>query len=198
MIPERFIVVCPEGHVDDFPVAEWLHRNSKTPYSPTTCKIRRSTGGASAALTGVYYQCTCGARETMARVTKPGVLTSELGYKCRGAKPWLGIDEDVENPCGNEEVKVLLRGATNVWFADTRSSIYIPTDDGATNRTILAILEKYYTRLSNSRVNGEFNRDFIDILADSHNVDKDELFRAFIRRERFGQNLCCCIRLHIL
>ena len=183
MIPERFIVVCPEGHVDDFPVAEWLHRNSKTPYS-STCRIRRSTGGTSAALTGVYYQCTCGARESMAGATKPGVLAKVLGYKCRGAKPWLGIEEDRETPCGCEEVKVLLRGATNVWFADTRSSIYIPTDDGATKRAILAILDQFYSTVNTTRVNGEFNRAFIDMLANSHNVDKDELFRAFVRREK--------------
>ena len=28
MIPERFIVVCPQGHIDDFPVAEWVHHDS--------------------------------------------------------------------------------------------------------------------------------------------------------------------------
>ena len=26
LIPERFIVICPDGHIDDFPVAEWLHQ----------------------------------------------------------------------------------------------------------------------------------------------------------------------------
>ena len=28
LIPERFIVICPDGHIDDFPVAEWLHHGS--------------------------------------------------------------------------------------------------------------------------------------------------------------------------
>ncbi len=29
MIPERFVVVCPEGHIDDFPVAEWVHSDGE-------------------------------------------------------------------------------------------------------------------------------------------------------------------------
>jgi hypothetical protein len=34
LIPERFIVVCSDGHIDDFPIAEWVHNNPKIP-SPT-------------------------------------------------------------------------------------------------------------------------------------------------------------------
>lgn len=45
MIPERFIVICPEGHIDDFPVAEWLHYGSGHTYDPNTCQIRRSREG---------------------------------------------------------------------------------------------------------------------------------------------------------
>ena len=37
MIPERFVVVCPEGHIDDFPIAEWTHsgeQNAAYTYDP--------------------------------------------------------------------------------------------------------------------------------------------------------------------
>ena len=74
MIPERFIVVCPEGHVDDFPVAEWLHSDSDHRYNPSSCKIRRSTGGTSASLSGVRYYCTCGASKSISGSHRvPGV-----------------------------------------------------------------------------------------------------------------------------
>lgn len=43
MIPERFIVVCPEGHVDDFPIGEWVHFDSGKTYDREKCRIRRST-----------------------------------------------------------------------------------------------------------------------------------------------------------
>ena len=131
MIPERFIVICPDGHIDDFPVAEWLHHDSGHTYVPIEnggkCKIRRSTGGASASLSGVFYECACGAKKSIAGATMPGAL-AKIGYKCKGAKPWLGIEADHDHPCGNPEIRVVLRGATNVWCADTRSALYIPTD----------------------------------------------------------------------
>lgn len=182
LIPERFVVICPEGHIDDFPVAEWLHYGSGHTYNPDTCKIRRSTGGASASLSGVFYECSCGARRSIAGATRPGAL-AKIGYTCKGSKPWIGKESDEETPCGSTEVRVVLRGATNVWFADTRSSIYIPTDDEQTEKKIISILDDFFDTLSASRVNGEWNHEFINILADRNRVDKDKLYNAFIRRD---------------
>lgn len=181
LIPERFVVVCPDGHIDDFPVAEWLHHGYKHPYDPDTCVIRRSTGGTSAALTGVFYECSCGAKKSISGATRPGALQN-IGYICRGTKPWLGIEKDEENPCGRDDVKVLLRGATNVWFADTRSSIHIPTEDENTNRKILGILSQYFEFLNTHRINGEWNREFINMLADKDSLDRDELYNAFVEK----------------
>lgn len=188
LIPERFIIICPNGHIDDFPVAEWLHADSGHTYSPIenggTCKIRRSTGGASASLSGIFYECTCGAKKSIAAAKHPGAL-GRIGYRCKGAKPWLGIDKDDENPCTckPEDMQIVLRGATNVWFADTRSSIYIPTDDEQATKRIIAILDRYYDEVSAARVNGEWNRMIIDILANTNHVDKEALFQAFLKRE---------------
>lgn len=183
LIPERFIVICPDGHIDDFPVAEWLHQDAGYRYNPETCKIRRSTGGTSASLSGVYYECTCGARKNIAGATRPGAL-SKIGYRCKGSKPWLGIDSDEEHPCGRTDVRVVLRGATNVWFADTRSSIYIPTDDEQATKKILAVLDEFFDSVSARRVNGELDRSFIYMLADAKHVDREALYNAFIRRDQ--------------
>lgn len=186
LIPERFIVICPEGHIDDFPVAEWLHQKPEFKYNPDTCKIRRSTGGASASLSGVFYECSCGARENIAGATKPEAL-AKIGYKCKGTKPWLGMISDEDNPCGSTETRVVLRGATNVWFADTRSSIHIPADDDHTSKRIIAILDQYYDRLNSQRIDGEWNRTLIDSLAIMKGLNKDDLYNAFLKREQ-GQN----------
>lgn len=188
LIPERFVVICPNGHIDDFPVAEWLHDDDKYEYHPVEeggkCKIRRSTGGTSASLSGVYYECTCGAKKSIAPAMLPGAL-GRVGYRCRGTKPWLGLEKDDENPCSCDpkELRIVLRGATNVWFADTRSSIYIPTDDEKTTRKIIAILDRYYDQVSASRHDGEWNRTVIDFLADTNHVDGEVLFQAFLKRE---------------
>lgn len=183
LIPERFVVICPDGHIDDFPVAEWLHYDSGHTYNPDTCRIRRSTGGASASLSGVYYECSCGAKRNIAGATIPGALT-RIGYHCNGSKPWLGIDHDEEHPCGNTDVRVVLRGATNVWFADTRSSIYIPADTDTTSKRIINILDQYYETLCTRRVNGDWDRGFIDILATTYKIDENQLYNAFVQREQ--------------
>ena len=181
LIPERFIVICPDGHIDDFPVAEWVHHNSGHVYNPATCRIRRSTGGASASLSGVFYECSCGAKRSIAGATIPGAL-DKVGYRCKGAKPWLGIEADHDHPCGNPEIRVVLRGATNVWFADTRSSLYIPADGDNTQRKIIEILDAYFDILSSSQTEGEWNRTPIDRLAEKKHLDNDELYEAFVRR----------------
>lgn len=183
MIPERFIVVCPEGHIDDFPVAEWVHFGSGHTYNPNSCKIRRSTGGASANLTGVFYECTCGAKRSMAGATRKGAL-AKIGYRCHATKPWLGISGENECQAKPEDVKVLLRGATNVWFADTRSSISIPVDDYTIRRRIVGILNNWFDTVNASRTNGELNRDFIKMIAKNERVDAEELYQAFVNRAK--------------
>ena len=184
LIPERFVVVCPNGHIDDFPIAEWIHFESGHKYNPETCRIRRSTGGTSAALTGVRFECSCGANKSIAAALRPGALR-KIGYTCKGTKPWLGIEEDVDHPCtctDPDEIKVLQRGASNVWFADTRSSIYIPTDDEVASRRIVGIVNSWLNDVMNSRLNGELPRDIIKMLAKHAGVDEEDLYNAFERK----------------
>jgi len=188
MIPERFIVVCPDGHIDDFPIAEWIHYDSGHVYDENTCVIRRSTGGASANLTGVFYECTCGAKKSMAGATTKGAL-KKIGYRCKGARPWLGIRSEDYCPQDTKDIKVMLRGATNVWFADTRSSIHIPIENDAMNRKIAGVIRDHYKRLSSSRVNGEFNRGIIDYLAELEGIDPDILFRAFVTETQKNEGI---------
>ena len=94
------------------------------------------------------------------------------------------MDSDEDHPCGRTDVRVVLRGATNVWFADTRSSIYIPTDDEQATKKILAVLDEFFDSVSARRVNGELDRSFIYMLADAKHVDREALYNAFIRRDQ--------------
>lgn len=183
LIPERFVVVCPNGHIDDFPIAEWIHFESGHQYNPDKCRIRRSTGGTSAALTGVRYECTCGANKSIASAMRPGALR-RIGYKCSGAKPWLGMEYDENDGCEIDpvELKVLQRGASNVWFADTRSSIYIPTDSETTSKSVIAAVNECFKYIANHRLNGEVDRNLVDIFAENSEVDPDELYKAIVAK----------------
>ncbi len=180
LIPERFIVICPDGHIDDFPIMKWVHNNHKNTMPVTeNCRLRRSTGGTSASLSGVFYECSCGAKRSMAGATRNGAL--DKIYKCKGTKPWLGIEEDTEYPC-DQSVTVVQRGGTNVWFADVRSSIYIPVDDDEASRRIIKILDDYFEVINNRRINGEIDRSFVEFIAHDKHVDPDKLYDAILRR----------------
>ena len=183
MIPERFVVICPEGHIDDFPVVEWLHYDSGKVYDSEKCRIRRSTGGTSAGLSGVFYECSCGAKKSISGATRLGAL-SRIEYQCKGTKPWLGMYHDDEIPCGSkpEDIRVVLRGATNVWFANNISSIYIPTNGDESNLKIIGLVNEIFDVLNNSRTDGEFDRNFINIYAQTKNVDGDKLYEAILKK----------------
>ena len=189
LIPERFIVICQEGHIDDFPIMEWVHNNPSHPKPITdNCRLRRSTGGTSASLTGVFYECSCGAKRSMAGAMNEKAL-ERIGYQCQGAKPWLGIEKDEENPCRNIDVKVVQRGGTNVWFADVVSSIYIPVDDDSSSRRIISILDEYINTINARRINGQIDKDYIELIADVRRIDKEALYKAAITRiENMGHN----------
>lgn len=191
LIPERFIVVCSDGHIDDFPIAEWVHNNPQNPkvYDEKTCVMKRSTGGMSASLSGVTYTCSCGASRSMRGAMNKGALAS-IGYHCTGSMPWFGIEKDDSHSCPNDDahpdsqhvIRVVQRGGTNVWFADVRSSIYIPVDSTETGRHLLTVLDDVFDIISNSRTNGQINRQIVDALAMAKHVNGDDLYSAVLQR----------------
>ena len=118
MIPERFVAICPHGHIEDFPILEWVHQGVP---SGDGHRITRKSIGSSTTLAAVRYECSCGKSRSMAGATAKGALSS-VGVLCSGNRPWLG-----NNPvsCG-EELRVVQAGGSNVWFPNIKSSIWIP------------------------------------------------------------------------
>jgi hypothetical protein len=125
MIPDRFIVVCPEGHIDDFPIGAWIHMKSHKEWNKNTCMIKRSFGRSGGLASDITYTCSCGASGHMAEAMGKNAL-KKVGLKCLGKRPWLGNNnEDCESD--PENLRVTLRGSTNIWFPISKSSIYIPS-----------------------------------------------------------------------
>ena len=169
LVPERFIAVCKKGHIEDFPIMEWVHRKSNKPVLKT-CKLVRSTGGSSASLSGIRYTCACGASATMTGAFGWDAL-NKIGYKCTGNRPWLGSDQHVD--C-NESLLVLQRGASNVWFADIISSVYIPDLPKYQNEKTKKCIADGVKIIGSSRTNGIIDVDLIkDFVASRKKFEKD-------------------------
>lgn len=177
MVPERFVAVCEDGHIEDFPLMEWVHAKTGGPMQG--CKLVRSTGGNSSSLAGVRYTCTCGASRSLAGAFGLGALDS-IGYRCTGNRPWLGHEN--KESCG-KQLQVLQRGASNVWFANIISSIYIPWLPMYTNQATRECVEKtikyFQSHLSDGAPDEESVRERIqnthDYLDDS--IDVENAFR---------------------
>src|SRR5215208_6043689 len=118
LVPSRFVMVCPRGHIDDFPYIRWVHAGRPEEGVPHILSIEAR--GATASLRDIEIQCSCGRKRTMDKAFDKFALRDVT--KCFGNRPWLGRDQE---DC-DQSVRTLQRGASNVWFASHRSVISIP------------------------------------------------------------------------
>jgi hypothetical protein len=118
LVPSRFVMVCPRGHIDDFPYVRWVHEGR--PRQGVTHALFIEAHGATASLRDIEIRCSCGGKRTMDKAFDRFALRDVT--RCFGNRPWLGREqEDCDQP-----VRTLQRGASNVWFGSHRSVISIP------------------------------------------------------------------------
>jgi len=122
--PLRFLIVCPHGHISDFPWQNWVGKGKPC------CEKSRSelsfTTNSSPGLDGVIIKCKgCSEKRSMTgSMGNSQALRDVLsGGHCPGEKPWL-LEEDADN-CLQVPTTVQ-RGASNTYFGNTESSILIP------------------------------------------------------------------------
>lgn len=119
-IAARFLLACRRGHHDDFPWAQYVHRDQ-----PCTgrweLELREMGMGAEAAKIEVYCR-TCGKGRRMSEAFGPEADANLPA--CRGYHPHLGTTQDA---CP-EPARTILLGASNSWFALTLSVVAIPTE----------------------------------------------------------------------
>jgi len=115
-VPVRFIVICKNGHLDEFPWDWWVKHTEKCPKRHDL----KLEGSATAGLAGLILICLgCGNRRSM-----EGCFGNEaIPAQCHGHRPWLGIDAD--ESCTEKPI-VVQRGASNVYFSVIESALDIP------------------------------------------------------------------------
>ena len=107
LIPSRFVICCPKGHIDDFPYFNWVHAGS--PRTDGEHHMTIDTAGNTASLSDIVIRCSCRKRATMDGAFYRTAMTGVT--RCAGRRPWLA---DYESDC-DEIPRVLQRGASNVW-----------------------------------------------------------------------------------
>ena len=119
-VPARYLLACAMGHLDEFPYELWVHYGQKCANAdlPSLKMIDRTAGkGASAMI-----RCeSCEQQRPMNEAQ--GQAGAAKLPKCRGRHPHLDAFEP--GGCG-AQTKLMLIGASNLWFAATLSIIVMP------------------------------------------------------------------------
>jgi hypothetical protein len=119
-VPARYLLACAVGHLDEFPYDLWVHRGhrcEKAEFPILKMSDRTAGKGASATI----HCASCGQRRPMNEAQ--GVAGAAKLPKCRGRHPHL--DAFDPNGCG-AQTKLMLIGASNLWFPSTLSIIVMP------------------------------------------------------------------------
>ncbi|GAA4598064.1 DUF1998 domain-containing protein [Planotetraspora phitsanulokensis] len=127
LTPSRFVVACENGHLDDFPYFEWVHKKSdqtRGESGQTKHELTLESTGQTASLRSVVIKCSCGVRPASLEGAFGGGAMSALGIKCTGQRPWLG--RDAKQPGCTAAPRTLQRGASAAWFPINRSALSIP------------------------------------------------------------------------
>jgi hypothetical protein len=185
LIPVRFIAICPHGHIEDFPFMQWVHEGAQ-PEGQHDLRLR--AGRSSGALSGIEITCSCGAYKTMAGAFNEQSLT-KIGVTCSGGRPWLGQEAERNNTthCGQHLI-VVQKGASNVYFSQVRSSIYLPQWEKSVDKRLVEVLEKNWGFLTSGIEDGIFQRLRFELVAERSFVEErkgfytDKLLEAASRK----------------
>lgn len=158
----RFVAACPKGHLTDFPWVEWVFEGHAGAWRPDGIErwlTLKSSGSAS--LMGMQVSAEELLGETV-RLVKNRTLSgafgsglsegaetqesplSHIGVLCKGENPVLAIGTG-QRPapgCG-AHMQAILKNATNIYFPNVVSSIYIPSiDDSGLSPDMLDLLDE--------------------------------------------------------
>lgn len=153
-LPARFIVACKNGHLDDFPWREFVHKGK------TNCKggLKLFELTATGEAAGIEVRCEgegCGVTRRMSDAFKMDLNALPV---CRGRRPHLRDYEEggCKNPLGQDtRMEPMLQGASNSWFAITLSALAIPQ----ASTKLAQLIDDHWTILE--KVQNEQNIDLL-------------------------------------
>jgi hypothetical protein len=116
VVPVRFVTACRNGHLDDFPWAEWVHQGKADCGNGRIFKLESKGPG----LAGIILSCPkCNELRSMESVFQPGAHKDRY---CSGRRPWL---VNATETCDQTPV-TMQRGASNLYFPRFDSALVIP------------------------------------------------------------------------
>lgn len=140
------VAICANGHLSDFPWKEWVHRSVEAQCDGTLSLHQKGTGG----LGGIEIRCeACKQKRNLGEVTllhtdgstflSKNLSAGSSEFVCSGDSPWLGIEQG----CGcGRHLLGSLRSSSNIYYSDTRSSIFLPRQGQNAPPQLVELLSK--------------------------------------------------------
>lgn len=178
LVPERFVVVCPHGHIDSLPVMKWVHKGEDHDPNDPGHVVYRHTRGGSTTMGDVEYRCSCGVHRSLKGINTPEGLNG-IGYHCAGSQPWLV--RKIKRPCpaNNRDLRVVIMGATNVCYPDVVSSVLIPD---ALDEHVKAVADEQFSNMEEMERRGSLD-SVLEMLATACKVDSEALRLAYRQKK---------------
>ncbi len=181
----RFVMTCPDGHIDDVPWNHWnilfddnngyeegaddeeqIPKGPRIDLTRTCCEnqdLSYSISRENTELSGIFIECKakgCGNKRN---------LSSIFNYErpCTGRKYWNGQSNgQFDNEVCGKKMKVVVKSSNSVYYANTISSIYIP---------------EMQSQLDNE------TRVEIDNMLDSGSMSKNDIIKFFSISKKLPQ-----------
>jgi hypothetical protein len=180
VVPIRFVQACTRGHVSDIDWRVFVHGKG----SDCTRNLWLDERGTTGDLTDITVRCECGLFKALSAATKLNDVP--LGY-CNGPRPWLGgysQESCARNGQPAQINRLLVRSASNAYFAQTLSAISIPEPGQALRNAIEEIWSEYLQYCeSEADVRRERRKDKVRVALENFS---DTDVWAEVERRRLG------------
>lgn len=139
VVPVRFVQACVYGHISDIDWRKYVHKGSQC-----TGYLWLDEGGTGSDFADIFVRCeACGERRALSDATLP--KSNALGV-CLGDRPWLG--RSARQECVTEDNirgqnRLLVRSASNAYFAQTQSVISLPSTDDNIKAAVGKVFDNY-------------------------------------------------------
>lgn len=137
LVPMRFVAACNLGHLQDVPWNRWAHQNQKNGCPESKAQLLfYSNSKKGSGLDALEVHCqSCGATNSLGNIMAEGALN----IICSDKQPWEFIESGSRN-C-QESVRVLQRGASNLYYPIISSALDIPYETLSNGNHIIEAIE---------------------------------------------------------
>jgi hypothetical protein len=170
IIPIRFVRACPRGHIDDIAWSVLIHGGETECRRPKWMVERGNAGD----LDEVVVRCECGEQIRMSEVADRRRNALRM---CDGARPWLGPKS--REKCGAPS-QLLIRSASNAYFAERQTVISIPASSGGTDERVKQVVLKL-DEIASEREGLRFLRKAEPLRSTLEGISDAEIWAAYDR-----------------